>query len=143
MAKAATVLYWDASALLSALFSDRNSKKAKKWADTEGHHFVSTLAYAEVCAVVARLQRERHLTKTLTDAAYEVIDTGPWRRIFMHPDWHLMRTLAGKWSLRGADLWHLCVAKSMGRDFPELKLISFDERLNVAAKGEKLLFEVR
>ena len=143
MTEAATVLYWDASALLSALFSDRHSKKAKQWADTDGVHFVSTLAYAEVCAVVARLQRERHLTKTLTDAAHEVLDTGPWRRIFIRPDWHLMRTLADKWSLRGADLWHLCVAKSLVSEFPELKVISFDNRLNSAAKEEALLLKMR
>ena len=143
MADATVVLYWDASALLSALFSDRHSKIAKKWADTAGVHFISTLAYAEVCAVVARLHRERYLTKTLTDAAHEVVDAGPWKRIYTRPEWQLMRTLWEKWPLRGADLWHLSAAKSLGRDLPELKLISFDNRLNTAAKGEKLLLEVR
>ena len=143
MAKTPAVLYWDASALLSALFSDRHSKRAKRWADTKGVHFITTLAYAEVCAVVARLQRERHITKTLTDAAFEVLDTGPWRRIHAQPDWGLMRRLSKKWPLRGADLWHLCLAKSLTREFPELRLLSFDKRLNAAAKGEALLLEAR
>ncbi len=143
MADASAVLYWDASALLSALFSDRHSKIAKKWAETAGVHFVSSLAYAEVCAVVARLRIERHLTKTLTDAAHEVLETGPWRRIYTRPEWQLMRTLSEKWPLRGADLWHLSVAKSLGREFPELKLLSFDKRLNVAAKGEALILEMK
>jgi predicted nucleic acid-binding protein len=141
MASVPGVLYWDASALLSALFSDRHSKIAKKWADTEGVHFVSSLSYAEVCAVIARLRRERILTKTLITAAYEILDNGPWRRIFTRPDWVLMRTLSEKWSLRGADLWHLCLAKSLMDEFPELKLLSFDKRLNFAAKGEALGFE--
>ena len=143
MPEATAVVYWDASALLSALFSDRHSKIAKKWADTKGVHLVSTMAYAEVCAVIARLRRERYLTKTLADAAHEVLDRGPWRRVYTNPDWILMRTLSEKWSLRGADLWHLCTAKSLGREFPELKLLSFDNRLNVAVEGELLLLEVK
>ena len=143
MAEAPAVVYWDSSALLSALFTDNHSKRAKKWADTEGVHFVSTLAYAEVCAVVARLQRERYLTRTLTDAAHEILDAGPWRRIYTQPDWVLMRTLSTKWPLRGADLWHLCTAKRLGREFPELKLLSFDKRLNAAAKAEGLLLDAK
>lgn len=139
MAEATSVLYWDASALLSALFSDRHSKIAKKWADTAGVHLISSLAYAEVCVVVARLRRERHLVKTLADVAHEVLDAGSWRRVFNRPEWQLMRRLSDKWSLQGADLWHLGAAKSLGREFPELKLLSFDKRLNVAAKGVKLL----
>ena len=93
--------------------------------------------------MVARLRIERHLTKTLTDAAHEVLETGPWRRIYTRPKWQLMQTLSEKWPLRGSDLWHLSVAKSLGREFPELKLLSFDKRLNVAAKGEALLVEAR
>jgi hypothetical protein len=54
-----------------------------------------------------------------------------------------MRTLADKWSLRGADLWHLCAAKSLVSEFPELKVFSFDNRLNAAAKEEALLLRMR
>ena len=141
MAETSAVLYWDASAIFSALFSDRHSNIAKKWADTAGIRFVSTLAYAEVCTVVARLHRERYLAQTLADAAHEVLDAGPWRRIYTRPDWQLMRTLSEKWPLRGSDLWHLGVARSLGREFPELKLFSFDQRLNAAAKEEAMLLE--
>jgi hypothetical protein len=87
------------------------------------------------------LQRERILTKTLINAAYEVLDTGPWRRVYAGPDWPIMRRLSEKWPLRGADLWHLCLAKTMTGEFPELKLISFDKRLSNAAEGENLSFD--
>ena len=99
---------------------------------------ISALAYAEVCAVIARLHRERILTKTLINAAYEVLDAGPWRRVYAGPDWHLMRKLAEKWPLRGADLWQLCLAKGLINEFPELKLLSCDKRLNRAAEGEAM-----
>ncbi|MGH2424940.1 MAG: hypothetical protein ACRDF1_01465 [bacterium] len=41
-----------------------------------------------------------------------------------------------KWSLRGADLWHLCTAKSLQSELPELRILTFDARLATAARGE-------
>ncbi|MFO7740091.1 MAG: hypothetical protein R6V46_16550 [Desulfatiglandaceae bacterium] len=75
----------------------------------------------------------------MTQAVFEVLDSGPWRRIFSSPDLEVVRELSAKWPLRGADLWHLATAKSLRQDFPELLLLSFDARLNQAAKGESLI----
>lgn len=138
MGKDAQVLYWDSSAVLSALFSDSNSRAALKWSKTEGIHFVSTLTMAEVSAVISRIQRERLLSETLTISAFEVLDSGPWRRISTWPHWTIIRSLSAKHPLRGADLWHLATAKSMTTEFPELYLLSFDTQLNKAAKSERL-----
>ena len=138
MAKDAYVLYWDASAVLSTLFSDSNSKAAQKWSKAEGVHFISTLTMAEVSAVINRIQRERLLSETLTISAFEVLDNGPWRRISAWPEWVIIRSLSAKYPLRGANLWHLATAKSMSTDFPELYLLSFDKRLNKAARSEHL-----
>jgi predicted nucleic acid-binding protein len=138
MDKSVQVIYWDASAVLSALFTDTHSKAAKKWSAIEGVHFISTLAFTEVAAVISRMQRERILADTLSQAAFEVLDNGPWRRISSLPDWKIIRSLSAKWPLRGADLWHLATAKSLLREFPELFLLSFDKRLKRAAEGEAL-----
>ena len=138
MAKDAQVLYWDSSAVLSAIFNDSNSQAAQKWSKTKGVHFVSTLTNAEVSAVIHRMQRESLLSETLTRSAFEVLDDGPWRRISTWPEWTIVRSLSAKYPLRGADLWHLATAKSMSREFPELYLLSFDKRLNKAAKNERL-----
>jgi predicted nucleic acid-binding protein len=138
MNKNVQVIYWDASAVLSALFTDTHSKVAKKWSTTEGFHFVSTLTFTEVTAVISRMQRERILAGTLSQAAFEVLNDGPWRRISTLPDWEIIRSLSAKWPLRGADLWHLSTAKSLLREFPELILLSFDKRLKWAAEGETL-----
>jgi predicted nucleic acid-binding protein len=138
MAKGVQVIYWDSSAVLSALFTDSNSRNAHKWSGAKGVHFVSTLTFAEVSAVIHRMQRERLISESLYRAAFEVLDNGPWRRISTWPEWEIMRSLSAKHPLRGADLWHLATAKSMHTEFPELYLLSFDKRLVKAAQSESL-----
>lgn len=138
MDKSVQVIYWDSSAVLSALFTDTHSKTAKKWSIEKGVHFISTLTFAEVSAVISRMQRERLLSDTLSQAALEVLDNGPWRRLSTWPEWKIIRALSSKWPLRGADLWHLATAKSLYREFPELLLLSFNNRLKKAAEREGL-----
>ncbi len=138
MDKKVQVIYWDSSAVLSALFTDSHSRAAQKWSDAKGVHFLSTLTFAEVSAVIHRMQRERLLEDTLSQAAFEVLDNGPWRRVSTWPEWEIMRSLSAKCPLRGADLWHLATAKSMHAEFPELYLLSFDKRLKKAAESEGL-----
>jgi hypothetical protein len=53
-----TVIYWDSSAVLSALFKDANSRRAKAVAKRDALHLLTTLAYAGVNAVISRMQRE-------------------------------------------------------------------------------------
>ena len=50
-----------------------------------------------------------------------------------------MRALSAKWPLREADLWHLAAAATLRKEFPELKFLTFDQRLKKAAAGEALL----
>jgi len=137
-AEVTSALYWDSSAILSALFRDEHSDEAGRHARSPAVHFLSTLAWSEVHAVIARLQRERALGKSLVAASREALEDGPWRRLNAAPDWKVVRDLSLKWPLRGADLWHLAVAKSLQGELPELALLSFDARLAVAAKGEGL-----
>ena len=68
----------------------------------------------------------------------QVLETGPWRRIHLSPAWEDLQDLCTKWPLRGADLWHLAVAKRIQQELPELSLFTFDERLKSAANGEGL-----
>ena len=132
------VVYWDTPAILSVLFKDEHSEKAKNLADQEGVHLISSLGFAEACAVLARIGREGLLTDILVKAAFEVLETGPWRRILLQPAWEDLRDLCEKWPLRGADLWHLAAAKRIQKELRELCLFTFDERLKSAAKGEGL-----
>jgi uncharacterized protein len=133
-----SAVYWDSSAVLSALFQDGHSEEASRSARGSAVHFLSTLAWAEVHAVIARIERERALAKVLVAAAREALEEGPWRRLNAAPDWKVVRDLSSKWPLRGADLWHLAVAKGLQTEIPELTIMSFDARLAAAAKGEGL-----
>ena len=137
-AEVTSAVYWDTSAVLSALFRDGHSDEASRRARGSAVHFLSTLAWAEVHAVIARIERERVLAKVLVAAAREVLEEGPWRRLNASPDWKLVRGLSSKWPLRGADLWHLAVAKSLHTELPELTFFSFDSRLAAAAQAEGL-----
>ena len=131
-------VYWDSSAVLSALFRAGHSGEASKRARGSEVHFLSTLAWAEVHSVIARIERERVLAKVLVAAAREALEEGPWRRLNAVPDWKLVRSLSSKWPLRGADLWHLAVAKSLQVELPELTFMSLDARLTAAASNEGL-----
>jgi len=132
------VVYWDASALLSVLFRDEHSGVAAPRAREPGAHLVSSLAWAEAHAVIARLQRERMLADVLVEAAREALELGPWHRINVAPDWRSLAEPAQRWPLRGADLWHLALAARLHAELPELELLTFDTRLAAAARGEGL-----
>lgn len=96
---------------------------------------MSTLSYAEVSAVVARLERDRTLPPVLADTARELLRAGPWRRLHLQPDWTGIDELALRWPLRGADLWHLATATTLARELPEARVFTFDARLGAAAEG--------
>lgn len=133
------VIYWDSSSILSALFKDSNSETAIEFAGREGVHLISTLAYAEVCAVIHRIKRERLLTDILISAAFEALEKGPWRHLNVWPEWKQTKRLSNKWPLRGADLWHLATAKTLQNQTPELIVFTFDGKLLAAAEGENFI----
>ncbi|MBO8128152.1 MAG: type II toxin-antitoxin system VapC family toxin [Peptococcaceae bacterium] len=132
------VVYWDTSAIVSALFKDAHSEVAFSWARREGVHLISTLALAETYAVISRIHRERFLAGVLVEAAVEALENGPWRQLHIGPKEEHVKKLASKWPLRGADLWHLATAKTLQAEIPELVLLTFDNRLKIAAQGEEL-----
>lgn len=134
-----SVIYWDSSSILSALFKNSSSEEALEWSRKEGVHLISAMAYAEVCAVISRVKRERLLANVLIDAAFEALEGGPWRRLNIWPDWKKIKSLSLKWPLKGADLWHLATAKTLQEQVPELIVFTFDDRLRIAAEGENLV----
>lgn len=132
------VVYWDSSAVLSAVFQDSHSVRATAAAKRPGLHLFSALAWAEVHAVIARIERERVLARVLVEAAREAVELGPWRPLNVSPEWGLMRDLSRRWELRGTDLWHLSAAKTLQPELPGLKVLTFDSRLAAASRGEGL-----
>lgn len=132
------LIYWDASAILSTLFEDIHSEEAQHRSRQPGVHLLSSLAYAEVHAVIVRIKREGVLADILIDAALSSFEQGPWRRLNLQPEWSEVQSLADKWRLRGADLWHLATAHRLQAQLPELRLLTFDQRLQEAVIGENM-----
>ena len=139
MNKSAQVIYWDASAILSALVEDDHTDQAQEWLKKRGAHVVSTLSYAEVLAVFERLRRSGVVSEKLVDRSLEGLERGPWQRLDLQPDWGDIRSLASQWSLRGADIWHLSTAMGLRREIGEMTLLTFDKRLRLAAQGAGLI----
>ena len=136
--KESSFIYWDASAVLSALVKDSHSETALKFARKEGLHLLSTLAYAEVLSVLDRMERERILTGVLVQSALQGLAEGPWRLLNACPSQEQMDSLRGKYPLRGADFWHLALALTLKRDIPELVVLTFDQKLREGAEKEGL-----
>jgi hypothetical protein len=127
------VVYWDASTLISALVGDVHTPRAMAMARRAVTHLLSTLAYAEVVAVIARAESQGRLSAPHARATREQLRYGPWRRLTLQPDWAVIHALAAHSALRGADLWHLATVSTLTRQLPEVRLFSFGERLAAVA----------
>ncbi|MCL6613892.1 MAG: type II toxin-antitoxin system VapC family toxin [Firmicutes bacterium] len=133
------VIYWDASAVLSFLTMDEYHETAKEFYEQGGVHLLSSLSYTEVFAVLARLKRQGLLNDGQFDRTCRFLNAHPWRFATINPEREEIRRLAVRWPLRGADLWHLSFALALKREFPELILLTFDQKLRTAAEGEDLI----
>lgn len=130
--------YWDPSAVIKALIPAQYSEVAAAHAKRDGANLLSSLAWAEVHGVIARMHRQRIITDVLASDARGELDTPRWRWTDIVPSQAVISEMAGKWQLRGADLWHLAAAKTLRAERSELTLLTFDERLRAAAVGEGL-----
>lgn len=124
--------------MLSLLFHDEHSKVAISHGRSDGAHLLSSLAWAETHAVISRIEREGVAAKPIVEAARETLASGPWRHLNAVPDKNLTSSLAQRCPLRGADLWHLALAKTMLAELPALTFLSFDARLSAAAQSAGL-----
>lgn len=132
------ILYWDTSAILSVLCNDVHTCDARNALISNSAHIISSLAWSEVCSVLYRMGREYSLPDLELQKHYQSLLMGPWRKLNLLPEWSLFEEMAHKYSLRGADLWHLTMVKTLQKDFPEIKMISFDRKLSDAALAEGL-----
>jgi predicted nucleic acid-binding protein len=130
------VLYWDASAILSALIADAHTAPARTALDDGSHHLVSSLAAAETLAVLGRIEREDRASGVA--AAREGFLRGRWRWTRIVPETPVTASLAARHRLRGADLWHLAAALTLRERLPELRLLTFDLALRDASQAEGL-----
>lgn len=132
------ILYWDSSAVISLLVPDRHTQSARIHASTEDEHLLSSLAHAEVCAVISRLERSGVIDPKHAASAKDRFDRGSWTFARIVPSRRLVQRLASRWALRGADLWHLGAALTLQAQKPNVEILSFDQSLIEAARGENI-----
>lgn len=132
------VWYWDASAILSALVEDSHTGDARRRLASASPHLVSSLAHAEVMAVLARMEREGRAGADEISLARRAFASGPWGRLGGGPQAETTAVLSRRYPLRGADLWHLAMAVSLRSDLPELRMQTYDARLAAGAQQEGL-----
>ena len=89
--------------IVSVLFHDDRSTDAMTIANMPATHVMSSLAWAETHAVIARIERERALANALVDAARETLSRGPWRRLMLDPDGTIVARLTRAWPLLSRD----------------------------------------
>lgn len=133
MSDTENVLYWDASAVISTLVRDVHSDNALAMFETAATHLISTLAHAEICAVIARLFHSGSADKIIVQGILNDYNNGPWQEVMAQPDLVDMEALAMRVSLRGADLWHIACVSTLRRDLPELSLITYDIKMCATA----------
>ncbi len=129
-------IYWDSSAILARLFGDVHGARASAYLQMAGRHFVSSLAWAECAAAIARSQRSATLAAPNAELALGAISSSPWIGLAGGPSSATLRTLAQRYPLRGADLWHLAFAVDLAEELPELRLLTFDSVLGTVARAE-------
>lgn len=124
--------------MLSALVHERHSQETLRQLRSHGHHLISSLALAETHAVLSRMHRDGLLGEDELHQVRANLAAGPWEKVSAIPDAVLVPALADRHRLRGADLWHLSLAASLGRDLPELRFLTWDAHLRTAAAAEGL-----
>lgn len=134
-------VYWDSSAIVSVLLNDEHGADALMCAERRMTlHLMTSLADAEVMAVLERSLREKPKLSDTFAAAKFSFRNGPWKFIQTNPDRNLISELASKYALKGADLWHLSACATLRREMPELLMLSYDKALISAAKTEGFLY---
>ena len=129
------VLYWDASAVVSLLEDHPKRRDVSARLRYERTHLLSSLTLAEALATVTRRTREGRLTPAAAREMRSRLDGDPWRPVTIHPDRDVIGRLAREHRLRGADLWHLATVATLAQSIPELRLLTYDERLRSAAEA--------
>jgi predicted nucleic acid-binding protein len=131
-------IYWDSSALFSLIFPDTHTVRAVAHARSNVEHVISSLTWSEVNAGIARIVRDGTHPAEIVAAARARLAAEAIRYVDLAPDRSIVRQLAEHWPLKGADLWHLSLAKTLHADNRHVRMLSFDARLAAAAEAEGL-----
>lgn len=132
------ILYLDTSAYVRVYVREAGHDLIWNAAQSASEIATHLIAYAEMRAALARMQRMGRLIAAEVDSIKETFERD-WRMTFqIAPTEAMIRRagdLAERFSLRGYDSVHLAAAESLrvGQGADLLRFASFDERLNQSA----------
>jgi predicted nucleic acid-binding protein len=131
--------FWDSSALVPLCLQQPRTAQALRWLDEDPELVVWWGSPVECASAFARLHRDGHLTRADEERARELLGSlrASWyeiqpgdavreqalRLLRLHP-------------LRAADALQLAAALAWAGSPPAGRLLSFDERLDAAARRE-------
>lgn len=136
------ILYLDTSALVKLYVDEEVGGELVRQGVEESESIaVSTVAYAEARAGLARKQREGLFTAGELRRTVAELDED-WRTYArLDVSDKLSRRageLAERYSLRGYDAVHLASAVQLSERFDVVRFLAFDDRLNEAARSAEL-----
>jgi predicted nucleic acid-binding protein len=134
-------IYWDSSALIKRYVTEEHSDSVRSNFKKSSLHFTSTISHAEVLASFSRLKREGYISQDeLQKISLSFL--ADWNNLYVvqYSDGPqaIAQTISSNVSARGMDLIHLTSALHLQNEGLEIEFISFDIRLNNAAKDLKL-----
>lgn len=136
------MMFWDSSALVPLLVEEPASAKAQDWLDEDPGIVAWWGTPTECWSALARLRREEILTVTGESQAHGVLDVvrSAWLEILPTDAVHeRARRLLRTHPLRAADALQLAAALVWADDVAGHRIVTFDERLALAAELEGFL----
>jgi len=134
------ILYLDTSSLVKLYVSEAHSDNVRAWADEAEIIATCRVAYPEAVSALNRRYRNGDIEKKDYDALLSAFSKDWFCYAVIDFDELDAGRLAEAYGLRGFDAVHLSAARQLHRSQRGMSLSfsSFDEKLNRAARSEKL-----
>lgn len=134
-------VYLDSSALVKLYVVEEGRNRVTAATEASGKVLISTVAYAEVRAALARKWRQGDLDQADFQSAVTDFDADWPNLLYLDVTASVARhagNLAQQHALRGFDAVHLATTLVFVQQFEDVRFLAFDNRLNAAAEAESL-----
>jgi predicted nucleic acid-binding protein len=136
------IVYLDTSALIKLYVTEAGQELVLERLRSANQIATALITYVEVFAALARLEKERRITAADLSMLAEQIEAnwaGYWTVELTQAVARRAAMLARRHGLRGYDAVQLASALELRGSDAEVEFLSFDARLNIGARRERLL----
>jgi uncharacterized protein len=135
------IVYLDTSALVKLYVPEPGQEVVLERIRSADRVATALITYVEMCAALARLEKERRISPSAFNKLTDQLDAnwaGYWTVELTRSLVRRAAMLTRRHSLRGYDAVQLASALELRGDQGRVDFLSFDLRLNTAARREKL-----